>query len=132
MLKIKKDFFEKIVGHCKQESPNEACGLLAGKDGIVKKVFETINLDKSPESFLMDPKEQLRITKEIRNSGLEMIGIYHSHLASEAYPSEDDLKLAFYPDVSYVIITVKDKNNPKIRSFKIIEGRISEEEVRIE
>jgi len=132
MLKIKKYFFEQIVVHCKQEAPNEACGLLAGKDGEVAKSYEAINVDKSPESFLMDPKEQLKLTKEIRNSGLDMIGIYHSHLASEAYPSEHDLRLAFYPDVSYVIITLKDKNKPVIRSFKITEGRITEEEVRIE
>ena len=132
MLKIKKDFFEQIVGHCKQEFPNEACGLLAGKDENVAKVYLAINVDKSPESFLMDTKEQLKITKEIRNSGLDMIGIYHSHVASEAYPSEHDLSLAFYPDVSYVIITLKDKNKPVIRSFKIVEGRITEEEVRIE
>src|SRR3989338_8539019 len=108
MLTIKKDFFGLIVKHCIKEFPNEACGLLAGKDGIAEKVYEMVNADKSPESFLMEPGEQLKITKEIRNSGLEMIGIYHSHLASEAYPSEHDLRLAFYPEASYAIITLKD------------------------
>ena len=129
---IKKEYFDLIVSHCVREFPNEACGLLAGKNGIVEKVYETVNVDKSPESFLMEPKEQLKITKEIRSSGLEMLGIYHSHLASEAYPSEHDLRLAFYPEASYAIVTLKEKNNPKIRSFKIVEGKISEEEVRIE
>lgn len=153
MLTLKKDFFDQIVKHSLKELPNEACGLLAGplsprisrdtysdacradEAGWVKaveRVYEMTNIDKSPESFLMDPKEQLKITKEIRNSGLDMIGIYHSHLASEAYPSEHDLRLAFYSDVSYVIITLKDKNKPAIRSFKIVEGKINEEEVRIE
>ena len=105
---------------------------MAGKDGRVEKIYEMVNTDKSPESFLMDPQEQLKITKEIRSLGLEMIGIYHSHLASEAYPSEHDLRLALYPEASYAIITLKDKNNPKIKSYKIVEGKISEEEVRIE
>ena len=132
MLILKKELFELIVKHCLKEFPNEACGLLAGKDGIVEKVYETENVDKSPESFLMEPKEQLKITKEIRSLGLEMLGIYHSHVASEAYPSEHDLRLAFYPETSYAIVTLKEKNNPKIRSFKIVEGKISEEEVRIE
>lgn len=132
MLIVKKEFFDLIIKHCLKEFPNEACGLLAGKEGKVEKLYETLNVDKSPESFLMEPKEQLKITKEIRNLGLEMIGIYHSHVASEAYPSEHDLQLAFYPEVSYAIVTLKDKNNPKIRSFKIVEGRISEEEVKIE
>src|SRR3989338_3578773 len=131
MLTIKKDFFGLIIKHCKQEFPNEACGLVAGKDGRVEKIYEMVNTDKSPESFLMDPQEQLKITKEIRSLGLEMIGIYHSHLASEAYPSEHDLRLALYPEDSYAIITLKDKNNPKIKSYKIVEGKISEEEVRI-
>ena len=129
---IKKEYFDLIVSHCVREFPNEACGLLAGKNGIVEKVYETENVDKSPESFLMEPKEQLKITKEIRSLGLEMLGIYHSHVASEAYPSEHDLRLAFYPETSYAIVTLKEKNNPKIRSFKIVEGKISEEEVRIE
>lgn len=132
MLKIKKDLFEQIVRHCNQEFPNEACGLLAGKEGIVEKAYETVNVDKSPESFFMDPKEQLKITKEIRNLGLEMLGIYHSHVASEAYPSSHDLRLAFYPEASYAIVTLKDRNNPRIRSFKIVEGKITEEEVKIE
>lgn len=132
MLIVKKELFDLIVKHCLKEFPNEACGLLAGKEGRVEKLYETLNVDKSPESFLMEPNEQLKITKEIRNLGLEMIGIYHSHVASEAYPSEHDLQLAFYPEVSYAIVTLKDKNNPSIRSFKIVEGRISEEEVKIE
>ena len=132
MLKIKKDLFAQIVRHCLKEFPNEACGLLVGKEGVVEKIYETVNVDKSPDSFLMEPKEQLKITKEIRSLGLEMLGIYHSHVASEAYPSEHDLRLAFYPETSYAIVTLKEKNNPKIRSFKIVEGKISEEEVRIE
>jgi proteasome lid subunit RPN8/RPN11 len=69
--------------------------------------------------------------KEIRNNSEEMLGIYHSHVASEAYPSSHDVELALYPEVSYVIISIKDKKNPSIRSFKIIEGKITEEELKI-
>ena len=68
----------------------------------------------------------------MRNSGLEMVAIYHSHVASQAYPSNHDVELAFYPDVSYVILSLKDKENPSVRSFKIKEGKIEEEEVKIE
>lgn len=131
MITLKKDLFEQIAGHCLREFPNEACGILAGNGQDVTKAYEMINADKSPESFLMDAKEQLKVMKEIRVSGLEMLGIYHSHVASAAYPSSRDLELAFYPDASYAIITLKDKNNPQIRSFKIKEGKINEEEVRI-
>mgnify|MGYP001599766646 CR=1 FL=1 len=132
MIVLKKELFDKIVSQCIKEFPNEACGILGGKDGKAEKVYEMANVDKSPSSYLMEPKEQLKIMKEIRNSGLEMTGIYHSHVASEAYPSSHDVELAFYPEASYVIISLKDKNNPRIRSFKIVDGRITEEEVKIE
>jgi len=131
MLILKKESFNQIVRHSKEESPNEACGILAGKDDTVYKVYEMENSDKSPESFFVEPREQLRIMKEIRSSGLEMVGVYHSHLASQAYPSTRDLELAFYPDISYAIISLKDKENPQIRSFKIQDNKISEEEVEI-
>lgn len=90
------------------------------------------NVDKSPATYFMQGQEQLKVMKEMRNLGLEMSGIYHSHVASQAYPSAHDVELAFYPDASYVIISLKDKNNPSIRSFRIKEGNITEEEVKIE
>ncbi|MCM8778911.1 MAG: Mov34/MPN/PAD-1 family protein [Candidatus Omnitrophica bacterium] len=129
MLIFKKEFFEQVVRQGKRELPNECCGIFAGKEGRVEKVYEMTNTDKSPSTFFMDPKEQLRVMKEIRNLGLEMIGIYHSHVASPAYPSGRDIELAFYPEVSYVIISLRDKDNPEIRSFKIREGKIEEEKV---
>lgn len=131
MIKLEKELFTQIVSHCIKEFPNEACGILAGKDTTIEKVYEMANVDKSPESYLMDGQDQLKIMKDIRNSNLEMLGIYHSHVASPAYPSRQDVELAFYPEVSYVIISIKDKENPNIRSFKIEEEKIIEEEVRI-
>ncbi len=132
MFTFKKDLLEKIISQCKKEFPNEACGILAGKHGEVENIYEMKNVDKSPESYFMDAKEQLRVMKEIRKLGLEMIAIYHSHVASAAYPSAHDVEMAFYPEASYVIVSLKDKNNPNIRSFRIIDGKISEEELKIE
>lgn len=131
MIVIKKDLTAVLIRHCQKEFPNEACGILAGNGDDVTVIYEMKNADSSPESYLMDAREQLKVMKEIRNSGLEMVGIYHSHVASPAYPSSTDLEMAFYPDASYVIVALKDKNNPGIRSFKIKEGEITEEEVRI-
>lgn len=132
MLTLKKEFLKKIISHSKEEFPNEACGILAGKEGKIIKIYRMANTDKSSKTFFMDPKEQLEAMKEIRNLGLDLIGIYHSHLETEAYPSAHDVELAFYPEASYAIVSIKDKENPSIRSFKIIEGKITEEEVRIE
>lgn len=131
MLKLKKELFAQIVTHCKRELPNEACGILAGGVDAIQRVYKMVNADKSPENFIMEPAEQLKVMKEIRNLGLEMVGIYHSHVASEAYPSARDIELAFYPEAYYCIVTLKEKNNPRIRAFKIQEGKILEEKVEI-
>jgi len=132
MLILKKKFLDKIIAQARKEFPNEACGILAGKDGKAGKIYAMNNADASPSTFFMDPKEQFKVMKEIRGSGMEMIGIYHSHVASPAYPSSHDVELAFYPEVSCVIISLQDRENPAIRSFKICERKIKEEEVRIE
>jgi len=148
MIYIARNLLKQMIEHSQRGFPNEACGILAGKVGnvdtstslsvngersrTVEKVYEMINTEKSPSTFFMEPKEQLKVMKEIRSLGLEMIGIYHSHVASLAYPSAHDIEMAFYPEVSYVIISIKDQDHPIIRSFRIEEGKITEEEVRIE
>ncbi len=132
MARLKKDLSEQMIKHCLKESPNEACGILAGKDNLVQKVYEMTNTEKSPSTYFMDAKEQFKVMKEIRNLGLEMLGIYHSHVASPARPSTHDIELAFYPEVSYVIVSLQEQNNPIVRSFNIKEGKVTEEEVKIE
>lgn len=131
MLYLSKKQSDELIEHSEKESPNEVCGILAGREGKVEKIYRMINTDKSSKTFLMDPKEQLKVMKEIRSLELEMIGIYHSHSQTEAYPSAHDVRLAFYPEVSYVIVSIKDKDKPNIKSFKIVEGKITEEEIKI-
>lgn len=132
MVTLKKELFEQIVSQCRKEFPNEACGILAGKNKRVEKVYAMTNIDKSPATYFMDTKEQFKVMKDMRNLGLEMLGIYHSHLASAAYPSGHDIALALYPETSYVILSLKDKDNPEIRSFKINAGQVIEEGIKIE
>lgn len=129
MLYLSKKQTDEIIQHSLKETPNEACGILAGKPTRVEKVYKMTNTDKSAATFFMDPREQLKVMKEIRTLDLEMIGIYHSHPKTKAYPSAHDVELAYYPFVSYVILSLKDENNPEIRSFKIEDGKITEEEV---
>lgn len=129
MLILDRDAREKIVLHCVREAPNEACGILAGRAGKVEKVYEMKNAEASPETFLMDPKEQLQVVKEMRALGLGMVAIYHSHVASEARPSSHDIELALYPDTSYLIVSLKDRKNPSLRSFNIVDGKVKEEKI---
>ena len=94
-------------------------------------LFRSSNTDRSPRSYFMDPAEQLKVMKEIRNSNLEMVGIIHSHPASPAYPSARDIELAFYPELSYVIVSLEHNNQPDIGSFRINKGKIIKEELVI-
>jgi len=131
MLIIRKDLSDRIIVHSQGEFPNEACGILAGRANEVTKIYEMANVKKSPSSYFMDAKEQFSAMKDMRNNGLEMLGLYHSHVASKAYPSSRDVEMAFYPDASYVIVSLEDKLNPDIRSFKIEEGKITEEKIKV-
>src|SRR6185436_10424977 len=111
----------------------EACGILAGdlKKETVTEFYPMKNLDESSISYFMDPKEQLVVFKKMREAKSEMVGIFHSHVASEAYPSQKDVRLAFYPEVSYLIVSLSDMKKPVLRSFRIEEEKVIEEEVQI-
>lgn len=131
MLKINKPQVEEIIEHAKASLPREACGILAGKDNKVKRIYKMTNVSEIPEKrYLMNPEEQFKVMKEMRNLGLEMLAIYHSHTGTEAYPSERDLELAFYPEVAHVIISLQNIDSPEVKAFKIVDGKVSEEEIR--
>ena len=131
MLVLTNQHREGIFLAAKAGWPNEICGILAGTNNRVEKVFAMRNTSDTPKlCYLMDPKEQLKISKEIRAAGWEMLGIYHSHAESEAYPSARDVELAYYPDTLYFIVSLKDKANPGLRAFRIVEGTITEEVIK--
>ena len=121
-----------MVEHCQQEYPKEACGILAGRDGIVTQRYPMANLDGSPISYQMDSREQLQVMKRMRVACEEMLAIYHSHTASAAYPSPVDVGLAVYPEVSYVLVSLKDQANPEVRSYRIQDGVITAEDLRVD
>lgn len=89
------------------------------------------NTDESPLSYLMDPKEQFHVMKHIREGNEEMLAIYHSHVASPAYPSSKDVQLAFYPDVYYVLISLQDRSRPVAKAYRIQEGHVREEPFKV-
>ncbi len=118
--------FDRMVAHCMTAYPNETCGILAGRDRVIEKIYEMTNIEPSPVSYLMDPKEQFLAMKEMRNEGKRMIAIYHSHPQSPAYPSGKDVSLAFYPDTVYIIVGLADRGKPEVRGFEISEGKVRE------
>ncbi|UCH34693.1 MAG: M67 family metallopeptidase [Armatimonadota bacterium] len=131
MLLIPKRHMERLQQHVRHEFPMEACGILAGSDGLVLKVYPMINTDHSGYSYFMDPRDQLRVVRDARREGLSLLAIYHSHVASEAYPSERDRELAFYPDLDYVIISLVNLKRPVMRIFRIHNGTVSEQKFRV-
>ena len=120
-----------MIQHAQQGLPNEACGILAGAEDAASVLYSMKNTDQSPVSYLMDPKEQFQIMKKMRSRGEKMLGIYHSHVASQAYPSAKDISFASYPEVHYVIVSLAGRERPTARAFRIEEGKVREEPITL-
>ena len=141
MLRVSSQFYEESVAHCRREYPKEACGILAGaaaqglpaidQPRTVVAMYPMRNVEDSPIGYSMDPKEQLHVEKRMRQAGQRMIGIYHSHTATAAYPSSVDVGLALSPDISYVLVSLKDQQHPDFESYRIDGATIAPEAVEI-
>jgi len=123
--------WEAMVAGLQEAFPKEGCGLLAGRDTTVYQVVPMANTDASPISYTMDPLEQLRAEKMMRQEGWMLVGIYHSHTGSDAYPSPTDVRLSISPDISYVVVSLQDRDHPEARSFRIVDGQVSEEDLQV-
>jgi len=133
MLKpgIPGDIYAQMIAQARAEAPIEACGILAGVDGKVAKLYKMTNADAARDHFMMEPAEQFAVAKDIRSAGLEMLAIYHSHPESPAWPSAEDIRLALTPDVLYVIVSLQN-DNPTAKGFLIQDGGVTEVPVTIE
>ena len=130
MIKIPKSIYQQMVEHAKKESPLECCGILGGKDYVVQKAFELQYADQSSIRYAMAPQEQLKVFEEMEKDAMEMVAIYHSHTHTIPFPSETDVKLAFYPEISSVIISLKEKD-PVMKAFRIGKEAIYVEEIEV-
>lgn len=125
-MKIRADIRERLVAHARREAPLEACGYLAVKDGVLAGIHALTNCDKSPEHFSFDPKEQFAAVREARSNGTALDAVYHSHPASPARPSAEDIRLAYDADKLYVIVSLAGGCDD-VRAFWIREGQVTEE-----
>ncbi|WP_040805294.1 Mov34/MPN/PAD-1 family protein [Nocardia concava] len=133
MLVIRADLVEAMVAHARADHPDEACGVIAGPEGSDRpeRFIPMINAARSPTFYEFDSTEQLRLWREMDAADEEPVVIYHSHTATEAYPSRTDISFASEPNAHYVLVSTRDAEQHELRSYRIIEGVVTEEPVEI-
>jgi proteasome lid subunit RPN8/RPN11 len=131
MIEIPTAIHEELIEHARTGFPLEVCGILGGTGDSVSAIYCMTNTDASNEHFMMDPKEQFAVVKDLRAKGIDMLAIYHSHPETPARPSEEDIHLALTPGVSYIIISLADPQRPVVKSFKIEQGKVNTEVIEI-
>ncbi len=120
---------DEIVGHARAEAPKEACGLVAGHGATAERVIRCANVSSNATvRYTIDPREQLRAFRELDDRGEELVAIYHSHPASQPYPSPTDRAEAHYPDAFYVLISLRTIE-PEVRAYRVREGWVREVEL---
>lgn len=128
-MRIPRPLLEELLEHARRDAPNECCGVLAARDGVVTGVHELENLAASPMRFDVDGPALLRVLDGIEDAGEDMVAIYHSHTRSEAYPSQTDVNFAAgWPGVEWLILGLK-ADPEEVRSFRIDGGAVTEVEV---
>ena len=131
MLTIPQSIHDDLIAHAIEGLPLEVCGILAGRDGVVEAMYRVANTDASNVHFSMDLDEQFAVIKNLRIRGLQMLALYHSHPQTPARPSEEDIRWARNPDVSYLIVSLISPEAPVLKSFKISADRVECEQVCI-
>lgn len=133
MLRLTDATYQDMVAHALDDLPNEACGLLAAVPGTTKaeRVYRCGNAAASSRLYELEPLDHLKADRDAEGRGLEIVGVYHSHTHTEAYPSPTDVKQAPDPGWHYVLVSLKDAE-PVVRSFRIVDGSIEEEPVELD
>lgn len=131
---------DEMIQHAVDDLPNECCGIITGKDGEAVRLYRTRNMEASPFRYNIDPRDLLKIEREMDDEGLQVLVIYHSHVASEAYPSQTDIRLSqwpgtdppldIYPGAYYVLVSLQDRENPVVRGYTITGGNVEEVELQ--
>ncbi|HEY3682058.1 MAG TPA: M67 family metallopeptidase [Streptosporangiaceae bacterium] len=133
MLSIGRGIYERIVAHARRDHPDEACGVVAGPEGSDQalRFVEMTNAERSPTFYRFDSAEQFRVWREMDDNDEEPVVVYHSHTATEAYPSRTDVSYASEPNAHYVLVSTREPDDVEFRSYRILDGEVTEEEVKI-
>lgn len=133
MLVIRADLVDAMVAHARADHPDEACGVIAGPEGSdrAERFIQMINAERSPTFYRFDSAEQLKVWREMDTNDEVPVVIYHSHTATEAYPSRTDISFASEPEAHYVLVSTRDPEEHELRSYRIVDGVVTEEPVSI-
>jgi proteasome lid subunit RPN8/RPN11 len=133
VLRIPQDLYDKIVAHARADHPDEACGVVAGPAGSDRpeRFIPMTNAARSPTFYEFDSTEQFQVWKEMDDNDEEPVVLYHSHTATEAYPSRTDVSYASEPGAHYVLVSTRDEHETEFRSYRIENGNITEEPVTV-
>ncbi|WP_196807863.1 Mov34/MPN/PAD-1 family protein [Mycobacterium sp. 141] len=133
VLVIRRDLVEAMVAHARADHPDEACGVIAGAEGSDQpdRFIAMANAERSPTFYRFDSMEQFKVWRGMDEADEVPVVIYHSHTATEAYPSRTDISLAQEPDAHYVLVSTRDPNEHELRSYRILDGVVTEEPVQI-
>jgi len=133
VLTIPKELYDKIVAHARADHPDEACGVIAGPAGSDRpeRFIPMTNAARSPTFYEFDSTEQFQVWREMDDHDEEPVVLYHSHTATEAYPSRTDVSYASEPGAHYVLVSTRDEHETEFRSYRIIDGQVTEEPVTV-
>ena len=130
-MKLQRAYVDEIIVHAREDAPNECCGIIAGNDGHATQLYRAVNAEASPYRYNVDPKDLLRIYRDLDDQDWDVLCIYHSHTHTDAYPSPTDVRLAAWPDAYYLIVSLADEAKPDLRAFRITDGEVNEEAIEI-
>ena len=133
MLTISRELHDRIIAHARQDHPDEACGVIAGPAGSDRpeRFIPMDNAARSPTFYEFDSRELLRVWREMDDRDEEPVVIYHSHTMTEAYPSRTDISYANEPGAHYVLVSTREEDETEFRSYRIIDGTVTEEPVQV-
>jgi proteasome lid subunit RPN8/RPN11 len=133
VLRIRRELVDEIVAHARRDHPDEACGVIAGPEGsdVPERFIPMLNAARSPTFYEFDSGDLLKLYRELDANDEVPVVIYHSHTATEAYPSRTDANIAAEPDAHYVLVSTRDPEVHEFRSYRIVDAEITEEPVEI-
>jgi proteasome lid subunit RPN8/RPN11 len=133
VLRIARGIHDQIVAHARRDHPDEACGVVAGPVGSDRpeRFVPMLNAARSPTFYEFDSADLLALYKDMDARDEEPVVIYHSHTATEAYPSRTDISYASEPNAHYVLVSTRSPDETDFRSFRIVEGEVTEEPVEV-